>query len=480
MPEKWILRQYQSLPMRAKIGMSMNRIVEWYEHFNGNVYVSFSGGKDSTVLAHLVHDMYPNVPLVFANTGLEFPEIQAFARKMGAEFIRPKMSFSEVISKYGYPIISKENAEAIYYARRIRNGTDSGLIGGGTTQKQRAGTTGGTKLFTESTASITHQTVETAPISPGGGTQQLTANVVKSTVPECSGGWISDLTTRRDLLLGGNGNLHKRDKNFVRGGIASEEDGPDGRETRSKTDWRNWRRNTVAGVGDFAKETTSIFNKSKWLPLCRDTQFKISHMCCSVMKKGPMHSYQNKNKKYPYLGTMTDESKLREQAWIRHGCNAWEGTNKTSQPMSFWTEQDVLKYILEEGIEIASVYGDIVAVDENGFEYEPYFTGGCTNLKCTGCQRTGCVFCGFGTHLEKGETRFQRLAKTHPRQYEYCMGGGQWVDNPDYDPAAPKMDGEWQNWNPKKIWVPSKEGLGMKHVFDECNAIYGKDFIRYD
>lgn len=130
MPEKWILRQYQSLPMRAKIGMSMNRIVEWYEHFNGNVYVSFSGGKDSTVLAHLVHDMYPNVPLVFANTGLEFPEIQAFARKMGAEFIRPKMSFSEVISKYGYPIISKENAEAIYYARRIRNGTDSGLIGG--------------------------------------------------------------------------------------------------------------------------------------------------------------------------------------------------------------------------------------------------------------------------------------------------------------------------------------------------------------
>ena len=35
--------------------------------------VSFSGGKDSTVLAHLVHDIYPNVPLIFANTGLEYP-----------------------------------------------------------------------------------------------------------------------------------------------------------------------------------------------------------------------------------------------------------------------------------------------------------------------------------------------------------------------------------------------------------------------
>lgn len=197
------------------------------------------------------------------------------------------------------------------------------------------------------------------------------------------------------------------------------------------------------------------------------------------MKKGPMKAYQRKHRVYPYLGTLTEESQLREQAWVRHGCNAFEAANKTSQPLSFWSEQDVLRYIFEEGLEIASVYGDIVAVDKNGFEYEPYISYGCT-LKCTGCPRTGCIFCGFGAHLEKGETRFQRLARTHPKQYEYCMGGGQWVDNPDYDPSAPKMDGDWENWNPKKIWVPSKEGLGMRHVFDECNQIYGKDFIRYE
>lgn len=197
------------------------------------------------------------------------------------------------------------------------------------------------------------------------------------------------------------------------------------------------------------------------------------------MKKGPMSIYQRKEKRYPYIGTLTEESKLREQAWIKHGCNAWEGKKKTSQPMSFWSEQDILHYILEEGLEIASVYGDIVAVDSDGAEYTPNFMC-CDTLKCAGCQRTGCIFCGFGAHLEKGETRFQRLAKTHPKQYEYCMNGGQWADNPDYDPTAPKMDGDWQNWNPKKIWVPSKEGLGMKKVFDDCNQIYGKDFIRYD
>ena len=126
MPDKIYLRQMQALPLIAKVRMSQQRIREWYDHFNGDVFISFSGGKDSTVLAHVVHEYYPDVPLVFCNTGLEYPEIQEFARQMGAEFIRPKMSFSEVISKYGYPIISKENAEAIHYARKIRNSGGGG------------------------------------------------------------------------------------------------------------------------------------------------------------------------------------------------------------------------------------------------------------------------------------------------------------------------------------------------------------------
>ena len=119
MRDRTLLAQLQALPLDAKILMTKQRIREGYHDWHGNVVISFSGGKDSTVLSHLVHEEYPDVPMVFANTGLEYPEIQAFARKMGAEFVRPKMQFSDVISKYGYPIIGKEVAEAISFARRI-------------------------------------------------------------------------------------------------------------------------------------------------------------------------------------------------------------------------------------------------------------------------------------------------------------------------------------------------------------------------
>ena len=177
---------------------------------------------------------------------------------------------------------------------------------------------------------------------------------------------------------------------------------------------------------------------------------------------------------------MAEESRIRQSAWIKTGCNAFESSYPISKPMSFWTEQDVLTYIVLNGVKLASCYGDIVSEDEEGFRYSPIdllgnIRGG---LKCTGCNRTGCIFCGFGVHLDK-VSRFERLAHTHPRQYEYCIGGGQWSDNPKYDPTVPKYDGEWKNWNPKKIWTPSEKGLGMGKLFDMANEIMGKKMWRY-
>lgn len=352
------LKELQALPLERKVLISQARIIEWHKHWNGKVYVSYSGGKDSSVLLHLVRQLYPDVPAVFCNTGLEYPEIQKLVRSKNAEIITPIMRFDQVITKYGYPLISKEVALAIYYARRIR--------------------------------------AKDAPDRSG---------------PE----------HKRIELLG--------------------------------------ERTSDSGK--------SLFNKVKWLSLCQQLPAKVSHYCCNVMKKQPAHKYERASKLKPYIGTLASESRIRKQHWIKTGCNAFEGERPVSQPIGFWTDQDILSFIKSYNVEIASVYGDVIP-DEDG------------NLKCTGCDRTGCIFCGIGLQLERtGKTKFQKLAETHPRQYEYCIGGGEWADNPDYDPTAPKYDGEWENWNPKKIWVPSKEGLGMGKVFDMVNEIYGMDLMRY-
>ena len=443
MRDKTLLLQLQHLPLDAKILMSQQRIREWYNYFNGDVMISFSGGKDSTVLAHLVHKMYPDVPLVFANTGLEYPEIQAFAKKMGAEFVRPKMRFDEVITKYGYPIISKEVAEAIHCARYISH-KDYESLDPEHMEEESHTWTGGKRMELHGISRRYKAKKET---------DNPDTTLPHNEEPEQP----SDESDNVGFL-----------------GIAAKPE----KGKYDKHNWENWRRKSLLGVGDFNEN--SLFSKTKWLPLCQETQFLISHYCCNIMKKNVLKGYQKKTHRVPYLGTMAEESRLRTQKWIQHGCNAFESGKQVSAPLSFGTEQDVLHYIRQEGLEIASVYGDIVEVDDNGLQYYDNFLSDqqCT-LKCTKCDRTGCVYCGFGCHIEK-TPRFVRLSQTHPRQYEYCMNGGQWVDNPKYDPAAPEYDGAWKNWNPKKIWVPSKEGLGMRKVLQDVNELYGKGFIKYE
>lgn len=136
-----LLKLRQNLPLDTKIEMTKRRIREFYNQLGGNVYLSFSGGKDSTVLKHIVdnmHDCYNNIPLVFADTGLQFPEIKEFVYSFvdnKSEYeeitkygytqkyydnlvvLKPKIPFNKVIEKYGYPVVSKEQSQYIYEYR---------------------------------------------------------------------------------------------------------------------------------------------------------------------------------------------------------------------------------------------------------------------------------------------------------------------------------------------------------------------------
>lgn len=193
-----------------------------------------------------------------------------------------------------------------------------------------------------------------------------------------------------------------------------------------------------------------------------DAPFEISNKCCTVMKKAPAAEYTRKTGRNQMTAQMASESRLRTQAWLKSGCNAFDRKKPISNPMSFWVEQDVLLYIRLNNIPICSVYGEIKTEDEIngqmtigdvlGLDERELFDLERPTLKTTGCNRTGCMYCAYGCHLEKpGEGRFERLKETHPQIYDYIMRP--WDEN-------------------------GKQGLNYKEIIDWINE-HGNLHIRY-
>lgn len=108
-----------NLPLEDKVLYSTVRIREFYLARKCRVYVSYSGGKDSTVLLHLIRSIYPEVPAVYIDTGLEFPELRDHVRRTeNVTVLRPGKSFKHVVLDEGYPVVSKQVAKVIDQARR--------------------------------------------------------------------------------------------------------------------------------------------------------------------------------------------------------------------------------------------------------------------------------------------------------------------------------------------------------------------------
>lgn len=113
------LKELVSMPLHRKIAHAISVIEKFVMQQGGvaNVYVSFSGGKDSTVVLDLVRKLHPEIPAVFCDTGLEYPEVREFVKTIdNVEWLKPKMTFKDVIETYGYPAISKEVSQQIWEA----------------------------------------------------------------------------------------------------------------------------------------------------------------------------------------------------------------------------------------------------------------------------------------------------------------------------------------------------------------------------
>lgn len=368
------LRIRQSLPLEIKIRMSKQRIKEWIEEFGEDgVYVSFSGGKDSTVLLNLVREDYPNVPAVFVDTGLEYPEIREFVKTFdNVVWLKPQLNFRQVIERYGYPFISKEVSDVVYYSRRyldnIIEGEDIG--------------------------------------SPWAIADLLDVDRRKNKEGEDYKALKNGDYIKRDMayqIIKARGEKHFRLRKLY-GELEHKEKGkPTG-------------------------EISMTYNKSRY-KFFLGAPFEISSYCCNVMKKAPTKKYGKESGRVPMTGQMAEESQLRTAHWLQQGCNAFDNKHPISNPLSFWTNQDVLKYIKEKSIKICNIYGDVVP----DYDYMDQINGqqdlsdlglieDNRRYKTTGCQRTGCMFCGYGCHLEKaGEGRFEKMKETHPKIYDYIM-----------------------------------------------------------
>ena len=279
------LKQYQSLSLESKIYMTATRVKGWINEYGADgVYISFSGGKDSTVLMDLIRNQFGyNIPAAFVNVPTQYPELKEFAKTWdNVVILQPKMSFYDICNKYGFPLISKE---------------------------------------------ISHK-----------------VDVVRKN-PETS--------------------------KYLR-------------------------------FFDGSQKGVSMFDCSRYSYMLH-APFNINNKCCDELKKKPLYQYEKETKRVPFTATMANESFVRTQKWMQHGCNGFDLNRPVSNPMSFWTEQDVLQYIHDYKLPICSVYGDVI--EENGI------------FKTTGCNRTGCMLCGFGCHLKKDQNRFIELKETHPKMY---------------------------------------------------------------
>ncbi len=110
------------LPIQAKIEHAKTRIREFQDAQDGNTYIAFSGGKDSVVLRHLVHSLYPDTPVVFSNTTNEYSEILEFIRKDASViWLQPEMTFIDIMKTEGFPLVSKKVSRGM---KALRNPTD--------------------------------------------------------------------------------------------------------------------------------------------------------------------------------------------------------------------------------------------------------------------------------------------------------------------------------------------------------------------
>ena len=162
-------------------------------------------------------------------------------------------------------------------------------------------------------------------------------------------------------------------------------------------------------INDFG---TGFKLAKQWLPLLNiknvtGENIRFSEKCCNILKKEPISRLN-----YPNLmtGEQATESKDRESAWLKTGCNyRFPDGSIRSKPLGSVSQDAILWSIKYREIPLCSDYGQIVE----------YMDCDRKCYRCTGAQRTGCALCGFGIKFDP--ERFVRLQETEPAKVAYAF-----------------------------------------------------------
>lgn len=326
------LRQRQSLPLAQKIAKSIRTIEDYYDMYDGDIYIS-KGGVDSNIVEWLMkQSRYKDVECVCV-ASVEPVENIKHNFELGNTLLKSNITKKKVIEDWGYPVISKVVAMSI------------------------------------------------------------------------------------------------------------------SRYGRTKFDWVKDRR-LNGYMGRNGKKVTEGMIPNKYKELIY-APFELSEACCNKTKKKPLRTYEVISKKHPITGEMAEESKGRRDNYLKHGCIMHDKKKVKCTPIGFWTTQDVMQCIYENDIEIPSIYGKVLKLEDGTFKF-------------SGEQRTGCEICAFGIMFDT--ERFVRLEQRKPFIYKEMMQGGKWIRKKLY---------RWVKFRPGSMpilsnlyWVPDTKGYGYKFVLN--------------
>lgn len=330
-------------PIEEKMAHAAVKFIQYYLHFQGQVYLAFSGGKDSQTLNWIIREIFNGrwkkyiefeifvfcnenglnydeinyhtiienkiwglPPRVFCDTGLEFPELRKHVKTFpGTVWIRPKRKFPDVIKNIGVAVGSKQIAMQL---RRLKEYTKN-------------------------------------PSKKNAATRKLYETGIR----------------------------------------------------------RDGKKSKHLGLSPFWKRMLN-------------SPFNVSDQCCDIFKKEPWDRYERETGRKGISGSTVYESSVRRMSYMQTGCNTFEKGKELCRPISIFSEEDIWQIAQENAITFCSVYYDREVKVPDG-------SGGDFVITLPGEKRTGCMFCLFGIHKEskKSLNRIQRMALTHPKQYEFMI-----------------------------------------------------------